>query len=975
MKSVTELMADVGDLRSNPAAVQRVVLNALESMTAGDYDVVDPTNPFVFLLESSCVVGAAAMQRNEALMRYQYASLAQNEQELYRHMSDVDYANRFASPARTELTLMLSMPEILDRAIEDEGGVRKMVIPRDTEITVESLTFTLQYPIEIRVMPHGGVQVVYDVSKPSPLQTLETNLLDWSLVRMPGTAGDLGHIQLLTIKIPILQLKLTDHYDQLNPSSGFSKTYSFTNQFYYARVYISSGENGEWEEIRTTHSDQVYDPTVPTAKLRVYDQQLDVSVPQIYFSRGLLSRGIRVDIYTTQGAVEMSLERYEPRSYQARWRDLSKNESKFVPPIRSFATMTLFSTERVRGGSNKLSFEELRSRVINNALGEIQVPITPAQLEAQMSNLGYDIVKDVDNITNRVYLASRALPVPNNANLSTAIGCTVGLLQESLSNLVPLTGVYDNGQRITLDSGMMFKMVNGVLSPLSNNERQALLDASGEAKAQMLAEQQYVFTPFHYVLDATENQFACRPYWLNEPEVYTKQFVAENQTARLEIGTMRYGIDKTASGYTLVIITRSGDAIKSLSDDQVHAQLSFVPRGEVDRAYLNGTLVGRTEDDEFLFEFKLDTNFDVDDQHLLQMTGFKMYDLESRSTGIELDTTLDLQYIVSDYDIDGLEASDLDDEKGQFLLPATTYVVIQESLKVRFGTALTGLWSRSRSVASSLEYVRYQDDIPAVYETTVYKRDPETGAIDLSRDPETGEVVYQILHNAGDPVLDGDGQVVYKHRKGDVKLDNEGQPISQGGRRMLRQMDLLLFEGPFALASDESILEYTQETARTIVDWVSEDIASIQNRLLENTRLWYYPQVTLGSVRAIVEDGVSTAIAADQSFRVKFYLTRIGYDNVDLRSDLSATAVEVINETLTRETVSVSDMARWIKDRVGDDVLDVVVSGLGGSENYEMLSLEDDSTRLGIRKRLEVLANGTLTVQDDVTVEFIRHRN
>jgi hypothetical protein len=40
-----------------------------------------------------------------------------------------------------------------------------------------------------------------------------------------------------------------------------------------------------------------------------------------------------------------------------------------------------------------------------------------------------------------------------------------------------------------------------------------------------------------------------------------------------------------------------------------------------------------------------------------------------------------------------------------------------------------------------------------------------------------------------------------------------------------------------------------------------------------------------------------------------------------------------------------------------------------------MLSLQDDATHLGIRKRLEVLPNGDLSVQDDVAIEFVRHRD
>lgn len=437
---------------------------------------------------------------------------------------------------------------------------------------------------------------------------------------------------------------------------------------------------------------------------------------------------------------------------------------------------------------------------------------------------------------------------------------------------------------------------------------------------------------------------------------------------------MRFAIDKTPTGYRMILVTTSGDAFRALTDDQVHAQLSFVPKGEIDRAYLNGTYLGRTDDNERIFEFLLESRFDVDDEDQLQLTSFRMYDLENRATGVPLDGVLDLQYIVSNYDIDGLEATTLDTVKGQFLLPEDNTVVIQEALKVRFGTALGGLWARSRSVVSSMEYVRYQSDVLATYAATVYQRDPQTGAIALTRDPETGEILYEVLHAQGEAVLDSDGVQVLRYRQGDIKRDNEGNPLPESGRKILRQVELLLLEGSFTLATDRRVLNYARDTARAIVNWVSTDIAAIQERMLENTQLWYYPQTTLGTVRALVEDGLSTAVSADQSFRVKYYLTKIGYDNVDLRAELSRTAVVLINQTLDDATISVSAMARRIKDQVSSEVLDVVVSGLGGEANYEMLSLEDDSSRLGIRKRLDVLPNGELTVQDDVSVEFIRHR-
>tara|TARA_B100000700_G_scaffold157245_3_gene174569 strand:+ start:8338 stop:11265 length:2928 start_codon:yes stop_codon:yes gene_type:complete len=973
MKRINDLLKSVGDVNVNPANIQRVVLECMESVDGTDVDIVDPSNPFVFLLESSSVTAAAGMNKNEALMRKQYPTLAQNVEELYHHMSDADYANRFAVPSKTTMTLMLSVDEIKQRAIETENGIRKMSIPRDTEFTVEGMSFTLQYPIDIQVMPHGGIRVVYDTEKQSSLQTLESNSIDYSFVRVP-TGDGMSNVRLLKFDVPVFQFKITPHYDQINKSSGFYKVYPFNDQFYFCKVYLATGENGEWEEIHTTHSEQIYDPTKPTASLKVLENSVAVKIPQIYFTKNIVDGGIRVDVYSTKGNVNVFLGRYEPRNFKAKWNDYSKEESPFNAPIRSFGTMVMYSDDTVSGGRQALTFEELRERVINNSLGTNDLPITSNQLVTYVNDLGYDIVKDVDNITNRIYLATKELPKPNDGFVQSGMGCSIKKLQASIDQLVNVRGVRDNGPRITLDAGMVFNTNRGIVSVVENGMLDAIEGASPENRVAMIQNENLVYTPFHYVLDTTENAFEARAYHFSSPEIRSKEFIAENETAMLEISTFRYGIDKTENGFKIVLTTRTGDGVKLLDDSQIHCQLSFVPPGEVDRATMNGVLTGKTEDDEYVFEFDIVSNYDVDSDDNLILNSFKMYDDGEKNIPIPLFAGIDITYIVSDYYIDGIESTEIDAVKGNYQLPADTKAVIQERFKVHFGTALNNLWRRTRSVASSIAYKTYQEDVPAVYEDTVYDRDPTTGVINIEYDDASGEVTYKVLHQAGDPVLDADDRPVLKHRKGDVKLDADGNPIPESNRQMLRQVDLLMFEGGFAFATDVNALNYALDSTLMLVDWIVDDIGKINARLLENTEMWYYPKTTMGSVKVNVEDGLSTSITSEQSFRVRMYMTKLGYDNLELRDDLSRTATETIANAIQNRTISVNKIAATIKDSVSDDVLDVTVSGLGGDDNdYEMLTLVNGSDNLTIAKRLTVLPNNDITLQDDITVEFVRH--
>src|SRR5699024_10431574 len=125
---------------------------------------------------------ANSARKDEFLNRVQYPELSQTREDLYRHMSDVDYINVFSSPSTTKLLLVFHKDEILEKAIPSgDSGMRKLVIPRHTKIMAGEIPFTLQYPIELRVLPHGGIQTVYDNSKPSPLMTLESNQVPYSI--------------------------------------------------------------------------------------------------------------------------------------------------------------------------------------------------------------------------------------------------------------------------------------------------------------------------------------------------------------------------------------------------------------------------------------------------------------------------------------------------------------------------------------------------------------------------------------------------------------------------------------------------------------------------------------------------------------------------------------------------------------------------------------------------------------------------
>ena len=71
--------------------------------------------------------------------------------------------------------------EIKQKAVKEPGtgGTRRLTIPAFTKVTVSDTQLTLLYPIDIRIMPHGGYNITFNTSAISPLARVENNMLEW----------------------------------------------------------------------------------------------------------------------------------------------------------------------------------------------------------------------------------------------------------------------------------------------------------------------------------------------------------------------------------------------------------------------------------------------------------------------------------------------------------------------------------------------------------------------------------------------------------------------------------------------------------------------------------------------------------------------------------------------------------------------------------------------------------------------------
>ena len=965
---VSEWISDVNKVLLNPSAIQRLSLQRLRDIKNGLIDVPDATSPFAWTLENSAINTAAFLEANELSTRRQYASVAQTVSDLYLHMSDKDFIDRFATPALGNFYVMIEV-NALDKALiyNPATGVSSVVIPRNTEFSVEDHVFSIQYPIVIKKLSHDGYQVTYDTTKVSPLETLTTNIVEIDFIRPREDS------KFLRLKIPTQQFWIKSVKTTLTVAKLFKKKISYVDNFYYARVYYkNNATSNKWKEIKTTHTDQVYDPTLPTAVLNVEPGELEVYIPQIYFTAGAVSGDVRIDIYQTRGKINMTLANYGIDNFTATWKANDDNDvTPEVASFRNISDIVIFSPDTINGGTSGMDFSELRRRVINNTTGTRNLPITNIQIEDSLLSNGFSIVKNVDVVTNRTFLATRELIKPFDEQLITSAATSMQSLVVTMSEVSKHPAVFDNGERITLSPDVVYRIINGQMEIVSASRINSIFNASAEDSVLMVNSEHYVYSPFHYVLDATETQFRLRPYYMDSPVVDIRQFVANNDSTMLEVNSELFSLNKTSFGYRLMIQVKGNESFKTLTDDDIFAQLYFVPIGEVSRAYINGQLISRTTNGGAVFTFDITTSFDISAEHTLFLKSFLMENLVSEIVGSKLSQNFNVIYGTYSVGSINWESHAVDSRIGQFLLPETGYAITEEVFELQFGKHMKNLWAGCRSFPSPKQYLRHAVDRPLTYPEDVFVIDPVTKNIftlDINNN-----VVFSYKHRKGESVLDENGGVVFAHREGDIVYNTQGEPTAISELDVARQVDLLIVEGPYYFATDPSSSIYKTNFVAAMVDWIVDDLERLRQQVLEETFIYYYPKTNMGSLKVIGENGTSTYMQASQSFKVRLFVSESVMRNAELRNSISKVTIKTIDSELQNTVVSISNIESKIRISVGNDVLGLEVTGLGGSSNYQAVSMLSVGERFSIRKRLVSQSDNKLIVEEDVTIEFIRH--
>jgi hypothetical protein len=719
-----DLAAAIAANKYNPGNIYWDSLKLMED-NLGGVVIQNATSPMATLLAHSVIMAVMNNEEVAKLERMESPEYSSNFDELSRFIPYQKLNLIHAIPAVIPVTLYLGLEDLLTYGVSD-NNTRKVIVPKDTTITHnDGITYGFHHDLMITVTDGSVVDAVYQ-DNTNPLVNLLSPVIKVGRYNRRGETGDVEGT-LLSFNIDMYQFDKTSVIYPVTKSGGFSRILDLPDQYYHARVYTRRGN--DWIELRTAFSDFNYDPndSIPTAVIKHLGTSIEVAIPYIYITKGLVTSEIKVELYTTRGEISVNYTKSNAEDFTIAFKNRSPDIEMYVSPLRTFKASAALSSANQSGGRNLPDFNEMRSLVAS--INTNSETITEAQLRTQLTRLGYGFIHHSNYLSENVYLASKALGVMSSDGASVmSLG---GSLPTLLRDLSDIHGHYHNGNNHTITPKAIVTLENSQVSLLTEAEAIVFKSLSDAELIDKTNANMYLSPLFHHVFELNDVSNQLHIYRLDAPILESRNFIGVNPNAVGTISVNGVGVTKVDTGYTLVIDASATAVYQGMSSSAWVCQLVVTGYNGV-RVSLNHSSVIRDSDGNYKFVFDLTTLYDLQDGRGIKFTN--LTSIYGDQTHISLNPTLSVGFVLVDNLPVGTGTtwhSIVDESK----LPSDFQVVSLEDITLKLGTQLQSLHRPIRTMAGSTTYLSHSVDVLEYYDEDVAETD-EDGYVKFTDNPD-----------------------------------------------------------------------------------------------------------------------------------------------------------------------------------------------------------------------------------------------
>ncbi len=948
---------------TNPGMIQK---NFCDVIAVGGRQITDPNNSVMLIMDAVAQTVAAFSQSTLQELNSTYPVRARVMADLYKSMSDYDYTAITATPASTTISIFLDKNYLIENAQDFNSDYKKVLIPERAAFKIGGYDFGLYYPVEIKINKRSEIFTVsYDVAQQNPLFSLVSDFVNFDIVTVEG-------LDLLRLTIPIYQFRIYTQVEATSPSTGFKKTYTYNQdeKFYVARVFNTV--NGVKTEMATTLTNDIYNTSTPTIKVlhSPETREITLSIPEIYFTQNQIGT-LDVWIYLTQGALDVPISQTDGGNITADW-----SVSTYSAVLKAMTTrFPIIPVDgRIIGGKNTISFDELKMRVVNNSLYD-KIPITNVELANAFADQGFSIRKDIDNITNRRYTASRKMV--NSVGETIPVTFTdIRIDTIQVPNVESILRFTDGSLTLLPTTIYSFNPSLNVCIPIIDSEKQRLKNLSAENLAEELNTFSYTRTPYHTVLYTDDKYPLAKTFNLASPSLVSLKIVQENPYTSYQISVVNIVIiheGNGTGGFKVRFAVRVQGDRSAIREEDFYLIMQTTNSAGT-KLYKRATYFS-TINGLLVYEAILNTVYQITQDRKILMelnetptnTVYSFVDLESTFNIITALAPRSAPAVQNDPSI----LNGLPSEFNGF------FGLYKQIAVLRFGEDLSsGLYNRTTVSNTGKEYMTHPEDVYATYDHDVPKK-IQTG-VDGDGKPifspdysvSNGNVIINIEHKQGDFVLDAGNNKVLKHAKGSVVRDENGQPIVRNQSRRIYSTATIMLDGKLFASNAKVDTDYIANIPTEIAAYIA-NVSNMNSILLEQTRVYFEPVRSMGETIYGIGDGAEIQLPLGLGFTIRFFVP-IAVHRDDVRKEsIRQQTVRTIESHMTKPVISLTGIAAELRSVLLSDITSIDVLGINGNLDLQTLIILEKGIEPMVAKKLSLNPDGSLSLVKDITVEFI----
>jgi len=937
----------------DPNQVQIDLYKYMEKLLNGS-DIPDPTNPFMFLIESNATVGSTLLEQMKINLRKLYPVLATSREDLYHHVYDREIDNIFAYPSIGSFTFSISVQQLLTQG-KNYGKYYELIIPTFTRVIVKNFyKFMVLNDIVIRYYPFTKKTMVITMPSELDIGFVGNEVLE------SYTVVDNNNLEWIIFNVVLKQIDGIYINEPIIPANGYNKDIELNDQLYtvYSRA---NSESLGYVDLIPVFSDFVYDVKKPILKcILKNDKLLNISLYDVFLTDSDFNR-IETLVFTTKGELNTNFSSLTKDEFVVDFSLVKDIRGEIGNVINT--NLIVYSNSTVNGGRNMLSVEQLKDIIINNTTGDNALPITNYDLKERVSRLGYELKEDLDSLLNRQYVVTKDLSfsedkyVYANPNL---ILDTLKLTADEINNLP--SKIKLNEGTLIIEPFTFFYKDNYNFKPLQEAEVSRLLNASQEDLKSLLQEKRYFYNIYKYVCDFN-NSIDFRIYEVNAPKVLYSKSIYFNKDLDLNLSYLRNSVKRVDNQYIVNIYFNMDETVKSLVDDgYVKAIFKFKPSNYGSDIVLSCEIDSTNGIVKFVFD--LDSYIDANDS--VKLNNFVSI-MDSVKIGKEIQGklfiyTTDTKYLTNDnaYSDEILEV----DSEFKALISAF-------DLNIKLYERIDYLFSNYRISPTLRRYKTYEEDVYLTYEEDVYAKD-EDGNYILEEVKFNGETVkrLKVLHHKGDVVLDENGNPIIKHKAGDVILDSNGRPVVDYQFGYEHFLDILVFELEFFLTKDPDYTKFMISKYLELDNFLLNELKQINSELLENTKLVYKPKYNLRDVEIYINNTINTTPAFIRPKVILYVIEDI--DDTTVFDELVRKLNILVQEAISKFNNRI-EMSNYVMSKLDyDNVQYLKIENIDQVGELNVYNFLPNSNRFIINKKIEMNSDSVYIPQLDMDIELIK---